>query len=184
MTKSMDQKELFSSTHLRVILRRLACQLVENHDDFSHTALVGIQPRGVILKDRLINILKEEYGIKNLLEGNLDITFFRDDIRRRPEPPRANQTKIDFLIDDLNLVLIDDVLHTGRSIRAALSALNSFGRPRKIELLVLIDRRFSRDLPIQPDYKGLQADVISSEKVVLDWNANQGEGGVFVQDRG
>lgn len=105
---------------------------------------------------------------KNIRRGCLDVTFFRDDFRHRAEPARANTTKIDFPVDNLKVVFVDDVLHTGRTQRAALSAINSFGRPSKIELMVLIDRRFSRELPIQPDYKGLQVDVVENEKVIVD----------------
>ena len=162
------QKEIISSRQLKVTLERLVCQLVENHKDFSRTAVIGIQRRGVILAGKIAGILRRDYGVENLRCGSLDATFFRDDFRRRSEPPRANSTSIDFPVEGLRVVLVDDVLHTGRSIRAALSALNSFGRPAQIELLVLIDRRFSRELPIQPDYRGVQVDVVEGEKVIVD----------------
>lgn len=162
------QKEIISGKQLKVTLERLACQIVENHKDFSQTAIVGIQKRGVILAKKIEDILKKDYGIRNIRCGSLDTTFFRDDFRSRTEPPRANTTSIDFPVDNLRVIFVDDVLHTGRSIRAALSAINSFGRPSQIELLVLIDRRFSRELPIQPDYKGLQVDVVEGEKVIVD----------------
>lgn len=162
------QKEIISGKQLKVTLERLVCQLVENHKDFSRTAIVGIQKRGVILADKIREILRTDYGIGNIRCGSLDATFFRDDFRQRAEPPRANTTSIDFPVDDLRVIFVDDVLYTGRSIRAALSAINSFGRPSQIELLVLIDRRFSRELPIQPDYKGLQVDVVEGEKVIVD----------------
>ena len=104
----------------------------------------------------------------------MDITFFRDDFRRNEKPLEANKTQIDFLVEDKKVVFIDDVLYTGRSIRSALTAIQSFGRPSEIELLVLIDRRFSRHLPIQPDYRGRQVDVINNERVIVNWKQNEG----------
>src|SRR5690606_9051308 len=123
-------------------------------------------------------MLKENYKIKNLQLGHLDITFFRDDFRRSEKPLEANTTDIHFLVEDKNIVFIDDVLYTGRSIRAALTAIQSFGRPKEIELLTLIDRRFSRHLPIQPDYRGRQVDSINEEKVKVLWEENDGEDAV------
>ena len=171
----MADKILIDSHHLQVMLNRLCCQLIENHNDFEDTVLIGLQPRGVNVVNRLVTLLEDQYQKKQLKSGYLDITFFRDDFRRRDEPLSANQTKIDFLVEDKNVVFIDDVLYTGRSVRAALDAIHSFGRPRKIELMVLIDRRFSRDLPIQPNYTGSRVDAIASEKVVVHWKENDGE---------
>jgi Pyrimidine operon attenuation protein/uracil phosphoribosyltransferase len=175
-----EPKQLLDSKALQLTLHRLACQLIENHDDFSGTALVGLQPRGTYLIHRLQKILVEEYGIKNLRVGLLDITFYRDDFRRGDEPLKANSTQIDFLTEGLNVVLVDDVLYTGRSIRAALTALQSFGRPASIELLTLIDRRFSRHLPIQPDYKGRQVDAIARQRVKVNWLEKHGEDAVYL----
>jgi pyrimidine operon attenuation protein/uracil phosphoribosyltransferase len=158
----------------------LACQLIENHLDFSNSVLIGIQPRGVSLAERLKIILETEYNIKNISLGFLDITFFRDDFRRGEKQLEANKTQIDFLVEDKKVVFIDDVLFTGRSIRAALTAIQSFGRPAEIELLVLIDRRFSRHLPIQPDYRGRQVDVINDEKVKVCWKDKDGEDAVYL----
>ncbi len=168
----MSNKILLNSKEIEIILHRLACQLIENHGDFSNTVLIGIQPRGTFLAQRLATLLKESYNIKDIQLGLLDITFFRDDFRRRDTPLEANTTHIDFLVEDKNVVVIDDVLYSGRSINAALTALQSYGRPNHIELLVLIDRRFSRHLPIQPDYRGRQVDVINNEKVSVHWKEN------------
>ena len=167
----MSTKTLLTSKEVTIILHRLACQLVEKHLEFSDTVLIGIQPRGKFLAERLKEILENEYGIKNLSLGFLDITFFRDDFRRTEKTLEANRTQIDFLVEDKRVVFIDDVLYTGRSIRAALTAILSFGRPRDIELLVLIDRRFSRHLPIQPDYRGRQVDAFNDEKVIVQWKS-------------
>jgi len=176
----MSQKVLLTSKEVNIILHRLACQLIENHLDFSNSVLIGIQPRGVSLAERLKTILETDYTIKNIPLGFLDITFFRDDFRRGEKQLDANKTQIDFLVEDKKVVFIDDVLFTGRSIRAALTAVQSFGRPSEIELLVLIDRRFSRHLPIQPDYRGRQVDAIDNEKVKVCWKEKDGEDAVYL----
>ena len=176
----MSQKVLLKSKEVNIILHRLACQLIENHNDFSNTVLIGIQPRGKYLAMRLAQMLKDDYKIKNVQLGHLDITFFRDDFRRGDKTLEANTTEIDFLVEGKNIVFIDDVLHTGRSIRAALTAIQSFGRPNEIELLTLIDRRFSRHLPIQPNYRGRQVDAINKEKVIVNWKENGGEDSVYL----
>jgi pyrimidine operon attenuation protein/uracil phosphoribosyltransferase len=175
-----NQKLLLNATSLHYTLHRLACQLIENHHDFKNTALIGLQPRGAFLLQRLKTILQEDYNIRDLNSGLLDITFYRDDFRRSDAPLRANSTQIDFLVEDKKVVIIDDVLYTGRSIRAALTALQSFGRPSKVELLTLIDRRFSRHLPIQPDYRGRQVDAIDGQRVKVHWQENDGEDAVYL----
>ena len=176
----MSQKLLLSPREVHIILHRLACQLIENHLDFSQTVLIGIQPRGVYLAERLKALLQNEYKISRVQLGYLDITFFRDDFRQHAPSFEASETRIDFLVDDKKVVFIDDVLYTGRSIRSALTAIQSFGRPTAIELLVLIDRRFSRHLPIQPDYYGRQVDAINDEKVRVHWQEVQGEDAVYL----
>jgi len=176
----MSQKVLLNAKEVNIILHRLACQLIENHNDFSNTVLIGIQPRGKFLVDRLAIMLKDDYKIKNVEMGYLDITFYRDDFRRGEKTLEANTTEINFIVENKNVVFIDDVLFTGRSIRAALTAIQSFGRPKEIELLVLIDRRFSRHLPIQPDYRGRQVDAINEEKVVVNWKENEKEDSVYL----
>lgn len=176
----MDTKILLPSTDINIILHRLACQLIEKHHTFEDTKLIGLQPRGSRFAERLVKILKDDYQINNIDLGCLDITFFRDDFRRSSKPLEANTTKIDFLVEDKRVVFVDDVLYTGRSINAALTALQSFGRPREVELLVLIDRRFSRHLPIQPDYRGRQVDVINDEKVKVCWQEYDGEDCVYL----
>ena len=179
----MSQKVLLSSKEIHIILHRLACQLLENHLDFSNTVLIGLQPRGTFLAKRLTKILKEDYKVKHIDLGLLDITFYRDDFRRSDKPLEASSTQLDFLVEGKTVVLIDDVLYTGRSIRAALTAIQSFGRPKEIELLTLIDRRFSRHLPIQPNYRGRQVDAINEEKVKVHWTENDGEDVIYLIDR-
>ncbi|MGB1309474.1 MAG: bifunctional pyr operon transcriptional regulator/uracil phosphoribosyltransferase PyrR [Oceanihabitans sp.] len=176
----MSQKVLLNAKAINIILHRLACQLIENHKDFTNTVLIGIQPRGKYLANRLVNLLEKEYKIKNLQTGDLDITFYRDDFRRSDKTLEAQTTNINCIVEDKRVVFIDDVLYTGRSIRAALTAIQSYGRPKEIELLTLIDRRFSRHLPIQPDYRGRQVDAINKEKVKVNWQENEGEDAVYL----
>jgi pyrimidine operon attenuation protein/uracil phosphoribosyltransferase len=177
----MSKKNILNSKDIEIILHRLACQLIENHNDFSNTVLIGLQPRGSYLANRLAELLKTSYHIKDLELGLLDITFYRDDFRRRDAPLEAASTEIDFLIEGKNVVIIDDVLYSGRSVRAALTAMQSYGRPESIELLVLIDRRFSRHLPIQPDYRGRQVDAINEEKVLVTWTETHKKDAVYIE---
>lgn len=180
----MSQRRLLvDAQKLQIVLMRLAGQLVEKHLNFENTVLIGLQPRGVFLAERIRQILINDFSINNLQSGALDITFFRDDFRRNEKPLSANRTQIDFLVEDKSVVFIDDVLYTGRSIRAALTAIQSFGRPKEIELLTLVDRRFSRHLPIQPDYIGFQVDAINSERVTVCWKDQQGEDAVYIEDK-
>ena len=166
----MGEKILFNHKELDLSLNRLCWQLIENHCGFENTVLIGMQPRGYFLAERIQERLLELTSVKEISLGSLDITFFRDDFRRRDEPVVANQTDINFLVEGKNVIFIDDVLYTGRSIRAGMDAINSFGRPQQIELLVLIDRRFSRELPIEPNYVGKTVDAIDAEKVLVEWS--------------
>ena len=179
----MSQRILLNPKEIPIILHRMACQLIENHLDFSNTVLIGLQPRGIYFAKRIIRILEKDYAIKNISYGELDITFYRDDFRRRDEPLQASTTNLDFSIENKKIVFIDDVLFSGRSIRAALTAIQSFGRPSTIELMVLIDRRFSRSLPIQPDYKGIQVDAINSEKVKVSWKEKDKVDSVYLVNK-
>jgi pyrimidine operon attenuation protein/uracil phosphoribosyltransferase len=165
----MAQKTLLSQRDCEVTLRRLCHQLNEVHVPWSRTVLVGIQPRGSKLLKALVAQLEAEFQTGPIAHGLLDITFHRDDFRRRDEPLVASPTEMDVLIEGKRVVLIDDVLYTGRSVRAALDALGDFGRPERVELCVLIDRRFSRELPIQPDYSGRRVDALNHERVRLNW---------------
>lgn len=176
----MGDKILLNSKEIEVIINRLCCQLIENHMDFKQTVLIGIQPRGTFLAQKMVETLSKKYGISHINFGVLDITFFRDDFRRSEKPLVANTTDINFIVENKQVVFIDDVLYTGRSIRAALTAIQSFGRPSKIELLVFIDRRFSRHLPIQPDYTGWKVDAINEERVVVHWAENDKEDAVYL----
>ena len=176
----LNNKKILDASKLSLILNRLASQLFENHNDFSEAVLIGIQPRGKILSKKIKELIIKNYGIDDIKLGFLDVTFFRDDFGRKNKILSANKTSIDFIVENKTVILIDDVLYTGRSIRAALTALQSFGRPNKVELLSLIDRRFSRHLPIQPDYCGIQVDSRMNQKVIVKWFENDNEDSVYL----
>lgn len=166
-------KTILNEQQLAITIQRLSNQLFENHLDLKDTVLIGIQPRGIYFSDRIIKEIRKQIAPEKIHYGRLDITFYRDDVRQGLHT--LNQTDIPFSIENKNVVLIDDVLYTGRTIRAALDALLDFGRPAKVELCVLIDRRFSRQLPIQPDYVGKAIDSIISQKVKVFWKEKDGQ---------
>jgi pyrimidine operon attenuation protein/uracil phosphoribosyltransferase len=178
----MSKREIIDARELNIALNRLCCKLIENHGDFSNSILIGLQPRGVKVLERIVGLLESDYNVKNIRTGVLDITFFRDDFRHRSGHLQANKTRIEHLVEDQKVVFIDDVLYTGRSVRAAMDAILSYGRPSKMELLTLIDRRFSRDLPIQPDYKGRQVDSIASQRVEVLWEEVDGQDAVLITE--
>jgi pyrimidine operon attenuation protein/uracil phosphoribosyltransferase len=160
-------KTILDKRKFNIVIERLAHQLIENHYDFSNSVIIGIQPRGIYLSDRMVLYIEKIIGHK-INYGKLDITFYRDDFSKQLHVP--NHTEINFSIENKNVILIDDVLFTGRTIRSAMDAILDFGRPQKVELLTLIDRRYSRQLPIQADYVGLVIDSIVSQKVKVFWS--------------
>jgi len=170
----MEKQIILNTRHFELTLNRLCYELIESHNDFSNTVLIGLQPRGVNVVARLKTQL-EAILQKEIVCGNLDITFYRDDFRRREKPIIPSTTNIDFVIENKKVVLVDDVLYTGRTIRSGLDALLAYGRPQKVELLTLIDRRFRRDLPIQSDYVGTTVDTLISERVSVEWKEIEGE---------
>ncbi len=175
----MERQLILNAKHFELTLNRLCYQLIESHNDFSETVLIGLQPRGINVLTRLKERLESILG-HSIVCGNLDITFYRDDFRRRETPLIPSATNIDFVIENKRVVLIDDVLYTGRSIRSGLDALLAFGRPEQVELLALIDRRFKRHLPIQPDYVGKTVDTLISERVSVEWKEIEGEDKVIL----
>jgi pyrimidine operon attenuation protein/uracil phosphoribosyltransferase len=165
----MEKKHLLSPQLLDIVLSRLAHELIENHQDFANSVILGLQPRGIFFAEKINRKLQELAQIQVPL-GYLDVTFYRDDFRRRDAPPlKANSTKVDFVIEDKRVILIDDVLYTGRTIRAALDAMTAFGRPRAVELLTLIDRKYTRDLPIHPQYVGKEVNTLTSQWIQVEW---------------
>jgi pyrimidine operon attenuation protein / uracil phosphoribosyltransferase len=166
-------KTILNEQQLSITIQRLTHQVLENHIELENTVIIGIQPRGIYFSNRIVDQLKKQVSTEKIKYGKLDITFYRDDVRQGLH--NLNQTDIPFSIENKNVVLIDDVLYTGRTIRAALDALQDFGRPAKVELCVLIDRRFSRQLPIQADYTGKSIDSIISQKVKVFWKEKDGK---------
>lgn len=176
----MQKRTLLSGQKLQITIKRLCHQLIENHTDFNNTVLIGIQPRGTFFADRVHQELSEILKTDTIKKGHLDITFFRDDFRRKDGLVTASSNTIDFIIEGKQVILIDDVLWTGRTIRAAMDALLAYGRPESVELMTLIDRRFSRHLPIEANYIGLQVDSVDSQKVKVSWKENEGEDKVIL----
>lgn len=169
------QKDLFA-----LILKRLCHQLIENHGDFTESVIVGLQPRGIYLANRLSTLLTDITGNQHIQCGALDITFYRDDFRHRDVPLLPSATNIDFSIENKKVILVDDVLFTGRTVRAGFDALLAFGRPQKIEFLALVDRRFTRQIPVEADYVGKYIDTISAERVSVEWCETDGEDKVIL----
>ena len=178
----MQKKVLLDSKKIDIILNRLVCQLVENHKDFNNTVLIGLQPRGTFLIEKILEIFKKKYPTIIINSGILDFTFFRDDFRRSEKTLKASSTQINFSIENKNVVLIDDVLFTGRSIKAAMSSMDSYGRPNSIELLVLIDRRYKREIPIQANYCGAKIDTFKGDKVNVVWNENSKKNVIYIEN--
>ncbi len=175
-----EGRELISHRKFDIVARRLCHELVENYQDFSDACIVGLQPRGTILSDMINHILLTEMGIPNIEYGFLDITFYRDDYRDRTKALRASETRMDFIVERKKVLLVDDVLYTGRSIHAAMSALQHYGRPAHIELLSFVDRRFNRDFPIQANYVGLTVDALDDAYVKLKWNEAKTSASIFI----
>lgn len=164
----MQKKLILDQNLLDITLSRLSQQIIENHGNFNNTVIIGLQPRGRYVADRIRQKLEAKLK-KNIPTGFLDTTFHRDDFRRRKSLKKANATEIPFLIEDKEVILVDDVLFTGRSVRAALDAMIAFGRPKKVELLVLVNRRYTRDLPIEPNYIGKSVNTVHTQKVMVEW---------------
>jgi pyrimidine operon attenuation protein/uracil phosphoribosyltransferase len=171
---------LISEQQLPSIIKRLAHQILETYPGLANTVIVGLQPRGVFLSDKIVAALQQELSPEQVVYGKLDITFFRDDIRRELHLP--TETDLPFSIEGKTVILIDDVLYTGRTIRAALDALLSFGRPSKVALCVLVDRKPSRELPIQPDFAGKEMDTLTLHKVKVRWKEHEGVDDVILLD--
>lgn len=169
----MQPKILLEKTKFDVTIRRLCHQLIEVHNDFKDTVIIGLQPRGIYLARRIQTELEAILKNKKIHCGELDTTFHRDDFRKKELIP--NRTSIDFIIEEKNVILVDDVLFTGRTIRAGLDAMLAFGRPNDVELLVLVDRRFARHVPIQAKYIGITIDSIETQNVRVEWKESDGK---------
>ena len=177
----MPNKILLDSKKIEIILRRLVYELIENHKDFDETVLLGLQPRGIFFIDKILEVFKRDHPNIKIKSGILDYTFFRDDFRRSEKTLSASLTKIDFSIENKNVVLIDDVLFTGRSIKAAMSSIDTYGRPKSIELLVLIDRRFKREIPIEANYCGAKIDTFKGDRVKVLWGEQLKDNVIYIE---
>lgn len=177
----MKPKILLEKNQFDVKIKRLCHQLIEAHNDFKDTVIIGLQPRGIYLAKRIHKELQNILKNKKINCGSLDITFHRDDFRKKELIP--NPTNINFTIEDKNVILVDDVLYTGRTIRAGLDAMLDFGRPKDVELLVLVDRRLSRHVPIQAKYVGITIDSIASQNVKVEWLETEGKDRVTLLDK-
>jgi pyrimidine operon attenuation protein/uracil phosphoribosyltransferase len=166
----MRKKLILDSDHLDITLSRLSHQLIENHNNFANTVMLGMQPRGIFLAE-MIHKKVEAVCKSSVNFGYLDATLYRDDFRRREAPAIPKETNVPFIIEEKNVILIDDVLYTGRTVRAALDAMIAFGRPSKVELLVLVDRKHTRDLPIAADYVGIYVDTLETQRVLVELEA-------------
>ena len=165
----IEEREILDQSLIAVTIERLCHQLIEVHHNFDNTVIVGVQPRGTFLNNRIIKKLQQIHPKIKIDSGNVDISFYRDDLMRRDKPIIPQSMDINISLEDKRVILVDDVLYTGRSIRSAIDAILNFGRPKSVELLTLINRRFKRDLPIQPNYIGKNIDAMDSEKIVVQW---------------
>jgi pyrimidine operon attenuation protein/uracil phosphoribosyltransferase len=168
-------KTILAKERFKLTIERLCHELIEEYEDFSNTCIIGVQERGVLLADRVIDRLRQLSPKTNFEYGKLDITFYRDDFRTRELPLKASTTEIGFLMEKKRVILIDDVLYTGRTIQAALAAIQDFGRPAQVELLTLVDRRFNRHLPIMSDYTGITVDALDEAYVKVEWENIDGQ---------
>ena len=177
----LKEREILNKDSIAITIERLCYQLIEQHNIFKNTVLVGLQPRGTYLNNRILQKLKTILPDSVIESGNVDISFYRDDLMRRESPIVPEEMDIHISLEGKNIVLVDDVLFTGRSVRSALDALMTFGRPKSIQLLTLINRRFSRNLPIEPNYVGKTIDVMKSEKIIVEWEDTTGIDRVLIR---
>ena len=176
----MAKRLILDNSLTRIILERIALQITENHGNLDNCAIIGMQPRGILLARKLLDIISRITNNKSILYGELDSTFYRDDFRKDNKILVPNTIDIDFIIENKVIILVDDVLYTGRSVRSSLNALGDFGRPMKIELMTLIDRKYNRELPIQPDYVGEEVDTRANDRVVVEWNTEKSTPEVWI----
>lgn len=171
----ISEKEKFDLT-----IERLCYHLIEDYNDFQDTCIVGIQTGGVQLASRIINKLNKILRGGEIPFGKLDITFYRDDFRTSKKPLSANINEMPFVIENQNVILVDDVLYTGRSVQAAMTALNHYGRPKSVKLLTLVDRRFNREIPVRPDYTGVAIDALDAAYVKVEWTEIEGQDRILI----
>ncbi|MGI8728928.1 MAG: bifunctional pyr operon transcriptional regulator/uracil phosphoribosyltransferase PyrR [Solirubrobacteraceae bacterium] len=175
-----DPKVVLDSEDMRRTLTRLAHEIVENGGDADRLALVGIHRRGAVLAARLRELLADLHDVDVPL-GDLDISFYRDDVTTRSGAPVVHATHLDFDVDARTIVIVDDVLFTGRTVRAAIEALFDYGRPARVQLAVLADRGH-RELPLRPDYVGKNLPTARAERVYVRVTELDGEDSVTITE--
>ncbi|MFZ1457103.1 MAG: bifunctional pyr operon transcriptional regulator/uracil phosphoribosyltransferase PyrR [Saprospiraceae bacterium] len=175
-----EGRVILTSERIQLTIQRLCHHILENHQDTTNLCIVGIQERGVLLAEKIRQQLVNMLGEQHFKYGMLDITFYRDDFRRRDTPIRASATDISFTVENRDIILIDDVLYTGRTVHAAIAAIQDLGRPRKIEMLCMVDRRFNRHFPIKADYLGIAVDAVEEAYVRVRWKEKDGEDAVLL----
>ncbi len=173
--KKVSHLQLSDQTRMALTIERLSMRLIEDYDGAEELCIIGIQPRGTALAHRLVDVLKEMNPPFTILFGLLDVTFYRDDFRRRDKPLEASSTEMDFIVENRPVVLVDDVLYTGRTVSAALSALADYGRATSVRLLSLVERRFNREVPIKSDFTGFKVDAVDGSYVKVNWKENDGQ---------
>ncbi len=173
-------KLIADENQLKWIYERLAAEIIERNKGMENCALVGIRTRGVYIAEKLKDLFKEKYGI-DIPKGILDITLYRDDLSISTHYPELKSTEIDFSVDDKNIILVDDVLYTGRTVRAALDAIMDLGRPKTIQLCVLVDRGH-RELPIQADYVGKRIQTSKKERIHVKVKEYDGRDEIYISE--
>ncbi len=166
---------LLEGAYLALTIERLCYQLIERHGEFENSCIVGIQLRGAVFAERLYQTLQTILPNTTIPFGKMDVTFYRDDFRMHDTPLKAHPSEMDLILTNKRVILIDDVLYSGRTTRAALDALQHYGRPSQVELLALVDRRFNRSLPIRPDYVGITVDALNEAYVKVEWQHLHGQ---------
>ncbi|GAB4439594.1 MAG: bifunctional pyr operon transcriptional regulator/uracil phosphoribosyltransferase PyrR [bacterium] len=181
MTKNSKNIEIFGQDVFKRVISRIAHEILERNQDLSSLVLIGIKQGGSFLKERIKKEIENKEGL-SLLTGDIDITMYRDDLFRVGYHPKIETTEIPVNLNNKTVILVDDVLFTGRTVRAAMDALFDFGRPKKIQLAVMIDRGH-RELPIQADFVGKKLDTSKKEIVDVKFYEKDGVDGVFLRER-
>jgi pyrimidine operon attenuation protein/uracil phosphoribosyltransferase len=172
------KEKIMDENDIERTLNRLAHEIIERNKGTKNIAIVGIRTRGEFLAKRLAEKISKIEKTQ-IPVGVLDITFYRDDVRLKLRQPEVKTTEINFTIDDKDIILVDDVLFTGRTVRAALDELIDFGRPKTVQLVVLIDRG-NRELPIQPDFVGRKIKTNLNEEIKVNLREVDGEDSVLL----
>ena len=174
----MKEARIMTPEELDRTYQRFAHQFLEPYDDFSRLAVIGMQTRGVHMGRRIINVNKEQFDT-DIDFGVLDVTFYRDDYRSKLKMPEVQVTEIPFDLFDRDVVLVDDVLFTGRTVRSAMDAIMAYGRPRSIKFCCMVDRGH-RELPIAADYMGMYLPTYEDEEVRVKVKEIDGEDAVYL----